>query len=242
MKKFTLRITALLMFLAMGTFVMAQMPAAITIDPPNATANDELTLTLYVPDACFQSASLEGVDTVVMHGGVGFEDGSIWQYVIEWTENGADGTVNALLPNGDESYSITFTPFTYFGIPDTNTLAITKICCVFNDGTWDKDGRDFENDTTCMDFFIPLETVGIAEIHEMSFEFYPNPVENMLTIEKLDGANKIEVYNVVGELIKTVDKISTPVVTINTTDLTSGIYFVTVHNNGSVQSTKFIKN
>ncbi|MCK4639593.1 MAG: T9SS type A sorting domain-containing protein, partial [Bacteroidales bacterium] len=49
-------------------------------------------------------------------------------------------------------------------------------------------------------------------------------------------------YNVVGKLIKTVDKISTPVVTINTADLTSGIYFIIVYNNGSAQSTKFIKN
>ncbi len=242
MKKSTLRITSILMFLLIGAYVMAQMPAAITIEPANATAGDELTLTLYVPDACFESASLEGVDTVVMHGGVGFEDGTTWQYVIQWTENGADGTVNALLPNGDSSYSITFTPTAYFGIPDTNTLSITQLCAVFNDGTWDKDGRDFENDTTCMDFFIPLQTVGISEMHEMSFELYPNPVDNILTIEKLDGANKIEIYNVVGKLVNTVDNLMTPSVNINTSDFAKGIYFVTVHYNESVQSTKFIKN
>jgi len=33
--------------------VQAQMPAAITIDPPNATAYDELTLTFDPALACF---------------------------------------------------------------------------------------------------------------------------------------------------------------------------------------------
>nr|MBC8490308.1 T9SS type A sorting domain-containing protein [Bacteroidota bacterium] len=139
-------------------------------------------------------------------------------------------------------WAITFTPADFFGI--AAGAVANGMECVFNNGSWDAEGKahDPDNPGECMNFVIPFIISGIGENPEVTFKLYPNPVENMLTIEELDGANKIEVYNVVGKLVKTVDKISTPVVTINTADLTSGIYFVTVHNNGSVQSTKFIKN
>ncbi len=376
MKNFTLRITALLMFLAMGTFVMAQsdtvltiipedatawdeitiildanlscpdsslfdadsvmmhsgatingavwaigvdydgegangqkpklepyygkMPAAITITPENATAWDEITLTLDAKLSCPDS-SLFGADSVMMHSGVTI-DGAAWQNEVAFDALGANGQQPKLIDNGDSTWSITYIPADFYGIEAKTE--VSQICCVFNAGSWAAgEGKDFDDEGNCTDFYIPLVfennrrwaitftpadfygispdslvngmecvfnagdwsagegkahdpdnpgecinfvipfiTSGIGEYPEVTFKLYPNPVDNILTIEKLDGANKIEVYNVVGELIKTVDKISTPVVTINTTDLTSGIYFVTVHNNGSVQSTKFIKN
>lgn len=237
MKKTLLFITVLIMT---GT-LMAQMPAAITIDPPNATAMDELTLTLSVPDACFESGSLEGVDTVHMHGGVGFSDGTTWQFVIDWNLNGADGTTNGLLPNGDGTYSMTFTPKTYFGVPDTS-LAINQICAVFNDGTWDKDGRNFNADSTCTDFFIPLETVGINERKTVSFNIHPNPVNNILNISHLNGAQKVEIYNVIGEIVFSLDNILTDQVKIQTGNLNKGVYMISVINKGNVQSSKFLKN
>ncbi|MCK4406049.1 MAG: T9SS type A sorting domain-containing protein [Bacteroidales bacterium] len=377
MKKFTLRITALLMFLAMGTFVMAQsdtvltiipqnatawdeitiildanlscpdsalfeadsvmmhsgatingaawsivvefngegangqkpklepyygkMPAAITITPENATAWDEITLTLDAKLSCPDS-SLFGADSVMMHSGVTI-DGDVWQNVVDFDALGANGQQPKLINNGDTTWSITYIPAEFYGIEAIAGLEVSQICCVFNAGSWGAgEGKDFDDEGNCTDFYIPLvfennrrwaitftpadffgidpdsvangmqcvfnngtwdavgkahdpdnpgqcidfvipfSVVGIREYTEVTFKLYPNPVDNILTIEKLDGANKIEVYNVVGKLIKTVDKISTPVVTINTADLTSGIYFIIVYNNGSAQSTKFIKN
>jgi len=242
MRKFTLRMSALLMFLALGSFAMAQMPDAITVTPENATAMDELTLTIDPAKACFESATLVGVDTIRFHGGVGFDDGTTWAFVVDWNKNGVDGTLNALLPNGDGTYSMTFTPKSYFGVPDTS-LSITKLCGVFNDGTWDADGRDFDADENCTDFFIPLGGVGINDGPSLSsFSLYPNPVGNQLTIENINGVNKIEVFNVIGELVKSVDNLSNAGLTINTADLTSGVYFDAFHNESGVQTSKFVKN
>ena len=62
--------------------VQGQMPAAITIDPPNATAYDELTLIFDPALACFQSGSLEGLPSIAMHSGVTLSTGENWMYVI----------------------------------------------------------------------------------------------------------------------------------------------------------------
>ena len=376
MRKFTLRITALLMFLAMGTFVMAQndtvltiipqdgtawdeitiildanlscpdsslfeadsvmmhsgvtingtvwsivvefdgegangqkpklepyydkMPAAITITPEYATAWDEITLTLNTKLSCPDSSLFEA-DSVMMHSGVTI-DGAVWQNEVAFNTLGANGQQPKLIDNGDSTWSITYIPAEFYGIEAG--AEVSQICCVFNAGSWEAgEGKDFDDEGNCTDFYIPLDfennrkwaitftpadffgietgtvvdgmecvfnagsweagegkahdpdnpgecmnfvipfsSVGIGEYPEVTFKLYPNPVDNILTIEKLDGANKIEVYNAIGKLVKTVDKISTPVVTINTANLTRGIYFVTVHNNGVFQSTKFIKN
>jgi hypothetical protein len=135
---------------------MAQMPAAITITPENATADDLLTLTFTPAQACFQSGSLEDVPTIYMHSGYKNIAGDIWQNVIAFNGVGLDGTPTTLAPNGDGTYSITYTPKTYYGIADG--VIVTAICAVFNNGTWDKDGRDFDpaNPPNCLDFFIPL--------------------------------------------------------------------------------------
>jgi hypothetical protein len=241
MKTCTFKLSFLITFFAIGAYVMAQMPAAISIEPSNATAMDEITLTLDISEACFQSASLEGVDTVRMHGGIGFDDGTTWQFVIDWNLHGADGTTNALIPNGDGTYSMTFTPKTYFGVPDTS-LAITQLCCVFNDGTWDKDGRDFNDDmTACQDFFIPLGISGINSKPEISFNMFPNPVGDMLTIDHLKSASKIEVFNMVGQMVLSTDHTQTGKITFNTSGLNKGIYMINVYSNGTVSSAKFMK-
>jgi hypothetical protein len=148
--------SVLFTLLAFAMLSHAQMPAAISISPEDATSDDQLTLTLTPDLACFQSGTLAGVPIVYMHSGYGDIAGNIWQNVINYNGVGADGTPTTLSPNGDGTYSITYTPKTYYGIPDG--VIVTKICAVFNNGTWDKDARDFDpnNPPNCMDFFIPL--------------------------------------------------------------------------------------
>ncbi|MEZ5196008.1 MAG: T9SS type A sorting domain-containing protein [Bacteroidales bacterium] len=99
------------------------------------------------------------------------------------------------------------------------------INAVFNNGSWDAEGKDFDTAMNCIDFTIPFHINAIGDHPEVTFKLYPNPVENMLTVEDIEGAEKIEVYNVVGKLVKTIDRISTPVVKINTADLTQEFIF-----------------
>ena len=136
--------------------MFAQMPAAITIEPANATVYDEITLTFDPVEACFMSGSLVGAAYVAMHSGVTI-NGTQWQNVIEFNGTGANGQSPILTYNPDDTYSITFTPFDFYGFSPGDI--VTEICAVFNNGTgWEQDGRDFEpGGTNCMDFFIPID-------------------------------------------------------------------------------------
>ena len=148
--------TILLLTLVISVTLIGQMPVAITIEPPDATAYDEMTL-IFDPDkACFISGSLDGLDSIAIHSGVTFLTGETWQHVVEFNATGANGQLPILYPTGDGRFSITYTPADFYGL---NGEIVTQICAVFNNGTdWDQDGRDFEpNGSECMDFFIPIE-------------------------------------------------------------------------------------
>ena len=317
MKKFTLRIISICMFLLMGTYVMAQIPEAITISPDNATAFDEITLTLDASLTCPDSA-LFNADSVMMHSGITI-DGAAWQNVVAFDALGANGqqpklvyagpytppaisitpanatawdeitlTLDAklscpdsalfnadsvmmhsgitidssasqnvvafdalgangqqpkLISNGDSTWSITFIPAEFYGVEEgTNVSAIN---CVFNAGDWSLgEGKDFDAEGNCTDFLIPLSGVGIGENSDInSFNLYPNPVENELNIENLKkDVNKIEIFTITGKKVKMVENISSAKIKLNISDLQSGLYFITLHSNNSVQTAKFIKN
>ena len=167
----------------------------------------------------------------------------------DWSAEGkdfdADGNcTDFAIPLGSQDlykWAITFTPADFYGVEE-GTL-VTAINCVFNCGDWSAEGKDFDIDGNCTDFVVPLSGVGIEEGHEIStFNLYPNPVEKELNIENLKDVNKIEIFTVTGKRVKMIDEISSAKVTINTADLQSGLYFVTIHSNNNVQTTKFIKN
>lgn len=148
--------TLAVMWAASGVY--AQMPAAITIEPPDATIFDELTLIFDPAEACYLNAPLTGLPSVAIHSGVTLISGLNWQNVIEFNSTGANGQATTLEPTGDGKYSITFSPSAaaYYNIEEGTV--VTQICAVFNNGTnWDQDGRDFDLvNGGCKDFFIPL--------------------------------------------------------------------------------------
>jgi len=132
----------------------AQMPGAITIDPPNATAYDEITLYFDPELACFESASLIGMDSIAMHSGVTLFPNITWNNVIDFNGTGVNGQSTTLYPTGDGRFSKTYTPSEFYGLDGE---IVTEICAVFNNGSnWFNDGRDFDQSNYCMDFFIPI--------------------------------------------------------------------------------------
>ena len=151
MKKLLLVTTAI--FFSWMAF--SQMPAAITIEPENATVFDEITLTVDINQACWEAGSLSGAPYIAMHSGVTL-NGNAWQYVINFDGIGANGQTPILSSNGDDTYSITFIPYEFYGFPAGGT--VTQICGVFNNGNnWNQDARDFDaGGVDCMDFFIPI--------------------------------------------------------------------------------------
>ncbi|MEZ5198207.1 MAG: hypothetical protein R2764_18000, partial [Bacteroidales bacterium] len=153
--KFNRSVLTMMFALLTNAFVYSQMPAAITVEPANATVYDEITLTFDPEEACFQSGSLVGLPYVALHSGVTV-NGNAWQNVIGFDGTGANGQSPILNYNGDGTYSMVFIPYEFYGFSAGAT--VTQICAVFNNGNdWNNDGRDFEpGGTVCMDFFIPI--------------------------------------------------------------------------------------
>ncbi|MCX6252281.1 MAG: T9SS type A sorting domain-containing protein [Bacteroidetes bacterium] len=194
MKNFTLysmkRAIAISALVIFSMVVFGQMPAAITISPSNATANDSITLTFDPSKACFQNATLVGASIIYMHSGVTI-GGTDWSYVItaDSPTGGADGTPTTLLPNGDGTYSKKYLPSAYYGFPAGSV--VTRLCAVFNGGDWNHDGRDFKADLTCGDFFIPLHYAQTAP----TFEFTVN-MQKAMNDGIFDPASGDVVYTV----------------------------------------------
>jgi hypothetical protein len=83
-------------------------------------------------------------------------------------------------------------------------------------------------------------TVGILKLSEKSFKIYPNPNTGNFTIE-IENPGKdvsIEVYNLIGELVKKVERVGK--VTLIDLDVESGIYLVKAKNGGVVWNQKVV--
>jgi len=82
-----------------------------------------------------------------------------------------------------------------------------------------------------------LLSVTENELLNTSTKLYPNPVENILNISSKNTVEKIEVYNIQGQLINTfVNQKS-----INLNSITSGIYLIRLYSNNNMITKKIIK-
>jgi hypothetical protein len=85
--------------------------------------------------------------------------------------------------------------------------------------------------------------VGINETNLDKVRFYPNPVGDFITIENLTNIDKIEIFSLVGQRVFNLDYNKTGKITINSTNLKAGVYFIKFYSPDSVTTTsKFIKN
>ena len=75
----------------------------------------------------------------------------------------------------------------------------------------------------------------VAELGEVSYQIYPNPVKNTLTV-KGENMLQISVYNSVGQLVKTIECNSQEVL-IDVNDLQDGMYFINIMNNNGENTT-----
>jgi hypothetical protein len=113
----------------------------------------------------------------------------------------------------------------------------------WDNGEWEGgDNRMVAVDTNNVEVFdIWGSPEAIFEYQPITFNMYPNPAGSQLTLDKLEDVNLIEVYNVVGEKVISLNNIQTEKVTLDTSKLSEGVYLITVYNNRTYQSTKFLK-
>ncbi|WP_026976492.1 T9SS type A sorting domain-containing protein [Flavobacterium tegetincola] len=84
---------------------------------------------------------------------------------------------------------------------------------------------------------VDLKTPGF-EMTKLSY--YPNPVQNQLTVEYSDAIQNVQLYNMLGQLVYNKATNASKVI-VEMTDLTAGNYILKLTANGNVQSVKVIK-
>ncbi len=166
-----LRLSTMLAFLCISLMLNAQgISNAVTIDPPNAAGTDSITLTFDARLSCEAGtwATLEGATEVRMHSGVQI-NGSVWSNVVSYENTAYNGQSTALTDNGDSTWSITFVPDAFYGV--NGSSQIEQLCMVFNNNSWNKTGKDYDQPGHCIDFYIPLAVVPSwnASFYSLSF-------------------------------------------------------------------------
>ncbi len=91
---------------------------------------------------------------------------------------------------------------------------------------------------------VPAGTASLSQKEQTKWSIYPNPVQSELTIQNLgqiDGATSVNIFNVEGKMMKSVQVSGEDLMIIQTNDLFSGVYFVEIQNATGVERKKFIK-
>jgi hypothetical protein len=81
-----------------------------------------------------------------------------------------------------------------------------------------------------------FEGTGVDENGNTTVDLYPNPANDKIRIEGLEGENMVQIYNAFGMLVKAVDITGDGEISVN--DLPAGIYFVRINFSHTV---KFVK-
>ena len=79
---------------------------------------------------------------------------------------------------------------------------------------------------------------GVRSLSKNSFNLYPNPATDMITISGVENAN-VEIINIAGQLIHSA-VISNDNSTVDVSRFSKGVYFVKVINNGTITTQKLI--
>ncbi len=82
--------------------------------------------------------------------------------------------------------------------------------------------------------------LSVEDKFAMNVNFFPNPVQNALTITSLYSLDSYQITDILGKTVM-LTKVSGNVVDVNTASLNAGIYFVTVTSEGMETTFKVVK-
>jgi len=88
----------------------------------------------------------------------------------------------------------------------------------------------------------PIGGLAIQDVGNTWVNFYPNPVTDKITFEHLGQITRIAVYNLMGQEVMSVSNVATQKLTLPTTTLRAGVYFVRFFTHDqSMGTAKFLK-
>ena len=80
-----------------------------------------------------------------------------------------------------------------------------------------------DHDITLTAFF---RFTNVDEHGSVAYTLYPNPADDMLHVEGLDGSNEIKIYNTMGMLVKSMNAEGDALIPVD--DLSSGLYLLRI--------------
>jgi hypothetical protein len=80
-------------------------------------------------------------------------------------------------------------------------------------------------------------STGINEYENNSITVYPNPVSSVLTVNNIANVDQIRISNILGQTIESI-AVKGAQAEINVSNLTKGIYFISLTNNNNIVETK----
>lgn len=87
-----------------------------------------------------------------------------------------------------------------------------------------------------------VATLGVSNFDTNKVHLFPNPVLNELNIGfDTETQTRFKIFDIYGKLILKSENVAGKIWTINTSTLTSGVYFILVITNRTTKSYKFLK-
>lgn len=163
---------------------------------------------------------------------------------IDWNQNGSFTDagelyeVGALTSDGADGVQIT----SDIAVPAGAFLGKTRMRVVLN---WDASMTNPCDNAAYFfgqseDYMVDVkETLAASDINKNGVSIYPNPVKNVLNFSGAKDISKVEVYNVAGQKVKSVENLSENKIELS--NLTKGTYIIKANIDGLVKSFKFIK-
>ena len=99
----------------------------------------------------------------------------------------------------------------------------------------------YDNDFFIDDFQITTTSLGIDEAIKSQFTYFPNPVNDVLTIKAQKAVEDITVFNMLGQVVKQQTP-NTMDCTVDLSAMQSGAYFVKVSIGNNVETVRILKN
>ena len=88
--------------------------------------------------------------------------------------------------------------------------------------------------------FATYPVLSTPELKKNTFDIYPNPVKNQLSLKSEFINPVITITNINGRLVKKLKELNSN--QIDVSDLESGMYFLTIQSSQGILTKKFIKN
>ncbi len=127
---------------------------------------------------------------------------------------------------------------------DSSNVIVNKTQAVwYNGSNWSIYNEDLSSmdDNSLYNIVVMNSEVAATNTNELiNFTIYPNPVKNNLTIDSQEEITKIEIYNLLGQQVKSSNPKATNF-TMDLSELNAGIYMVKIISNDKHSSQKIIK-